>query len=76
VYWRYISENKEESEKEKAAAQAREAYEAALAIARMGIPPNRPTSLGLVWNYPTKKPSHEYPLAVQNNGADSVNEAD
>jgi 14-3-3 protein epsilon len=50
-YWRYISENKLGEEKETTAKQARDAYEAALEIARTEIPPYKPTSLGLVLNY-------------------------
>jgi 14-3-3 protein epsilon len=90
-YWRYISENKVGEEKENAAKHARDAYEAALVIARTEIPPYKPTSLGLVLNYSVflyeiagekqaaidlaRRTGEECGLTIENNSKDAFTEA-
>jgi 14-3-3 protein epsilon len=90
-FWRYISENKQGADRESAAAQARQAYDTALAIARADIPPYRPASLGLVLNYAVylveiagerqeaidlaKTTYEECALTIGNNSPDSASEA-
>jgi 14-3-3 protein epsilon len=90
-YLRYMTENKNGEEKDTTAKQARDAYEAALEIARTELAAYKPTSLGLVLNYSVylyeivgekqaaidlaSKTGEECALTIANNSEGSLTEA-